>query len=198
MEAERYAGERRALYHFLSELRPLVLAELGRDSLLYHRIDRALRWGDLGGLRDARRAFHNQPAALKRRLLQGLLDPTGGAEPRDGRRPPEGHRARRPLPPGVFIRFEASAEPWRTGGEGLVISVLSPRRQAADEGGEGHPVQVLVRPGTLPRAAAVALRAIADRIEGERRLLSSRYWERAGDARGAEADGGGTETADQA
>ena len=59
-------------------------------------------------------------------------------------------------------------------------------------------MQVLVRPGTLPTAAAGALRAVADRIEGERRLLSSRYWERTGGARDAEADGGGTETADQA
>jgi hypothetical protein len=53
-------------------------------------------------------------------------------------------------------------------------------------------VQVLIRPGTLPRTAAGALRAVAARIEGERRLLSPRYWERAGSG----ADG--TDSADQA
>jgi hypothetical protein len=42
MEAERYVGERRALRHFLQELRPLVVAALGSDAVLRYRIDRAL------------------------------------------------------------------------------------------------------------------------------------------------------------
>jgi hypothetical protein len=177
MEAERYAGERRALRHFLGDLRPLVLAELGRDSLLYHRIDRALRRADLRSLRDARRSFHHQPRAVKRRLLQGLLDPSAAAEARDGGGP---------LPP-TCIRFEAAAEQ-RTagGGEGVTASP-----SYAPLAGGGLPVQVSIRPGTLPRAAAAALRAVADRIEAERRLLSPRYWQAAGgDDAAPRADGG--------
>ena len=38
------------------------------------------------------------------------------------------------------------------------------------------PVTVLVRPGTLPSAAARALREIAALIEDDRRLLSTRFW----------------------
>ena len=40
MDGERYVGERRALRHFLQELRPLVSAELGLDAVLGYRIDR--------------------------------------------------------------------------------------------------------------------------------------------------------------
>ena len=57
-------------------------------------------------------------------------------------------------------------------------------------------MQVFIRPGTLPRAAAGALRAVADRIEGERRLLSPRYWRDRTDDDG-EAGGAGS-SADQA
>ena len=41
-------------------------------------------------------------------------------------------------------------------------------------------VQVLVSPGTLPASAAGELRRIADLIEGDRRLLSARYWRERG------------------
>ena len=34
MSGERYVGERSALWHFLSELRPLVVDALGEDALL--------------------------------------------------------------------------------------------------------------------------------------------------------------------
>jgi hypothetical protein len=64
MESERYVGERRALRHFLQELRPLVVAALGEDALLRYRIDRGLQSGDLGALRKAREIFHNQPEDL--------------------------------------------------------------------------------------------------------------------------------------
>ena len=173
MEVERYAGERRALVCFLAGLRPLVRAELGRDSVLYHRIDRALKRADLDGLRNARRMFHSQPRALKRCLLQGLLEPAT-AERQGGR-----STGAEPAPT-TFVRFGTPAEPWRPDR----VSVTLAHEQAKD-----HAVQVLIRPGTLPRAAASALRAIADRIEGERRLLSPRYWKRGGD---------GAESADQA
>ena len=63
---ERYVGERRALRHFLEELRPLVVAALGDDSVLRYRIDQALQSGDLAALRHAREIFHNQPDDLKR------------------------------------------------------------------------------------------------------------------------------------
>lgn len=175
MEVERYAGERRALVCFLSGLRPLVRVELGRDSVLYHRIDRALKRADLAGLRNARRMFHSQPRTLKRRLLQGLLEPA--AAERQGGRSAGADQAPAPT---TFVRFETPAEPWRPDRVAVTL---------AHEQAEAHAVQVLIRPGTLPRAAASALRAIADRIEGERRLLSPRYWERAG---------GGAESADQA
>ena len=184
MEVERYAGERRALRHFLGDLRPLVLAELGRDSLLYHRIDRALKRSDLRSLRDARRSFHHQPRPLKRRLLQGLLDP---AAPEDGRgdgRLPEHGRGGAGGPTPASIRFEAPAEQWAI--DGLTVS---PSHTPL----EGNlPVQVLIRPGTLPHAAAAALRAVADRLEAERRLLSPRYWRTGGGGEdGARGDGGG-------
>ena len=41
MAGERYVGERRALRHFLEELRPLVIAALGADSVLHYRIAEA-------------------------------------------------------------------------------------------------------------------------------------------------------------
>jgi hypothetical protein len=199
MEAERYAGERRALRHFLGDLRPLVLAEIGRDSLLYHRIDRALKRSDLRSLRDARRAFHHQPRPLKRRLLQGLLDPAAAGEGArgDGRLPERGGGGAGggsgggPTP--TSIRFEAGAERWTPDGDGLTVSPSHTPLEG------GLPVQVLIRPGTLPRAAAAALRAVADRIEEERRLLSPRYWQAAGGGADDGARGnGGAGNVDQA
>jgi hypothetical protein len=192
MEAERYAGERRALRHFLGDLRPLVLAELGRDSLLYHRIDRALRRSDLGSLRDARRAFHHQPRPIKRRLLQGLLDPAAGDGRGDGRLPERGRvGGAGGGPPPTCIRFEAPAERWT--GDGVTVTPSHTPLEASS-----LPVQVFIRPGTLPRAAAAALRAVADRIEGERRLLSPRYWLAAGGGDDGARGDGGTGNVDQA
>ena len=80
MDGERYVGERRALRHFLQELRPLVIAALGEDAVLRYRIDRALQSGDLVALRKAREIFHNQPEDLKRRLMRGIFEaPDAGA-----------------------------------------------------------------------------------------------------------------------
>ena len=42
--------------------------------------------------------------------------------------------------------------------------------------GEDVPLRVMVSPGTLPSSAAEALREIANWIERDRRLLSSRHW----------------------
>ena len=81
MSSERYVGERRALWHFLSELQPLVVEALGEDSLLRHHIRRAMKSGDLEMLRQARRIFHNHPDQLKRQLMRGLFEGTAtGAE----------------------------------------------------------------------------------------------------------------------
>lgn len=68
MEDERYPGETRGLRLFLEGLRPSIEAELGRDSLLYHRVRVALDRGDLAALRDARQMFNHQDSGLKRRL----------------------------------------------------------------------------------------------------------------------------------
>ncbi len=48
-----------------------------------------------------------------------------------------------------------------------------------DRPGEA-PVKVTVKPGTLPRSAAEALRQVADWIEHDRRILSRQHWSEAG------------------
>jgi len=166
MEGERYVGERRALRHFLQELRPLVIAALGRDAVLAYRIERALRSGELGALRRAREVFHKQPEELKRRLMRGIFQapdppprPTRAAA-RDGVDNPE-----------LLIRFDAYPS---ARSEDLGLSV-----QLDVEFGDDVPVKVLVSPGTLPSSAAEALRQIATWIERDRRLLSARHWQQA-------------------
>ena len=102
MEVERYVGERRALRHFLQELRPLVVAALGEDAVLRYRIDRGLQSGDLAALRQAREIFHNQPEDLKRRLMRGIFE-TPAARPSKSHLL-ERYTEREPEP---FVRFEA-------------------------------------------------------------------------------------------
>lgn len=166
MAGERYVGERRALRHFLEELRPLVSAALGGDSVLGYRIDRALRGGDLGALRHAREIFHNQPDELKRSLMRGIFE--GPVAPAKGRLL-ERYALQEPEP---FVRFDAypAAE---TKDLGLSVAL-------DHELGEDVPLRVMVSPGTLPGSAASALREIASWIERDRRLLSSRHWRSAG------------------
>jgi hypothetical protein len=162
MAGERYVGERRALRHFLEELRPLVVAALGDDSVLHYRIDQALQSGDLGALRHAREIFHNQPDDLKRALMRGIFE--GPAAPaRD--RLLERYALREPEP---FVRFDAYPA---ANAEDLGLSVALDH-----ELGEDVPLRVMVSPGTLPSSAAGALREIANWIERDRRLLSSRHW----------------------
>jgi hypothetical protein len=168
MDGERYVGERRALRHFLEELRPLVVAALGLDAVLRIRIDRALRAGDLPSLRAAREMFHNQPDDLKRRLMRGIFE--APAVPRPTKRELlEQYNTRAPEP---FVRFDAYPAA-RSDDLGLTIEL---EHQLCDD----VPVRVLISPGTLPSGAAQALRHIADRIEGDRRLLSARHWGAAG------------------
>jgi hypothetical protein len=165
MDGERYVGERRALRHFLQELRPLVVAALGADAVLCYRIDQALRSGELPALRAAREIFHNQPDELKRRLMRGIFEAPAPAKP-SKRELLEQYTDREPEP---FVRFDAYPAA-RSDDLGLSIEL-------EHELCEDVPVRVLISPGTLPGSAAQALRHIADRIEGDRRLLSARHWQ---------------------
>ena len=164
MEAERYVGERRALRHFLQELRPLVVAALGEDAVLRYRIDRGLQSGDLAALRQAREIFHNQPDDLKRRLMRGIFEAPAA-------RPSKSHLLERytQREPEPFVRFDAY--PAATT-EDIGLSVELDHELCDDV-----PVRVLVSPGTLPGSAAQALRQIAAWIERDRRLLSARHWQ---------------------
>jgi hypothetical protein len=165
MDGERYVGERRALRHFLQELRPLVVAALGADAVLCYRIDQAPRSGELPALRAAREIFHNQPDELKRRLMRGIFEAPAPAKP-SKRELLEQYTDREPEP---FVRFDAYPAA-RSDDLGLSIEL-------EHELCEDVPVRVLISPGTLPGSAAQALRHIADRIEGDRRLLSARHWQ---------------------
>jgi hypothetical protein len=71
--------------------------------------------------------------------------------------------------PEPFVRFDAYPAA-RSDDLGLSIEL-------EHELCEDVPVRVLISPGTLPGSAAQALRHIADRIEGDRRLLSARHWQ---------------------
>lgn len=163
MEGERYVGERRALRHFLQELQPLVAGELGKDSVLAYRIDRALRSGELAALRLARQIFHNQPEPLKRRLMRGIFEAPALT-------PSKNHLLERYTmqEPEPFVRFDAYPS---ARSEDLGLSV-----ELDHELSDDVPLKVLVSPGTLPTSAAEALRQIAKWIERDRRLLSRRHW----------------------
>lgn len=164
MDGERYVGERRALRHFLQELRPLVVAALGEDAVLRYRIDRGLNSDDLAALRKAREMFHNQPESLKRRLMRGIFEAPAA-------RPSKSHLLERytEREPEPFVRFDAY--PAATS-EDVGLSVELDHELCDDV-----PVRVLVSPGTLPSSAAEALRQIAAWIERDRRLLSTRHWQ---------------------
>lgn len=171
MSKERYVGERRALWHFLSELQPLVVAHLGEDALLRHRIDRALKTGDLETLRNARQIFHHHPEELKRKLMRGIFDGTAaGAElpPLLPDAPPAAPIAGGADGTSATVRFDAFPS---ARDEDVALSV-----EFEHERPSGVPVQVMIEAGTLPRSAAETLRQIADWIEHDRRILSSQHW----------------------
>lgn len=163
MEGERYVGERRALRHFLQELKPLVVATLGQDSVLAYRIGQALTTADLASLRRARQVFHNQPEDLKRRLMRGIFQAPQTRPSKDHLL--ESYSLREPEP---FVRFDAYPAA-RNDEVGITVEI-------DHELAEDVPVRVLVSPGTLPSSAAAALREIATWIERDRRLLSKRHW----------------------
>ncbi len=168
MSTERYVGERRALWHFLSELQPLVVASLGENALLRYRIDRSLKAGDLDSLRQARRMFHHLPDETKRGLMRGIFE---------GKTVASDVPSTDPVPPFVpgkakspaairFSAFPAACE------EDTALSVEL-ENESTDR---DAPVQVMIEPGTLPRSVAETLRQIANWIEHDRRLLSTQNW----------------------
>ena len=163
MARERYPGERRGLSLFLEDLRPAAARLCGPDSLLLHAIRRALRTGDLDHLRHARLIFNHLPRALRAQLSAACVVP--GPEPRPAAHELLERYSRRAPEP--FVSFESAGE-------------AAPERQASvsltHELLPASTVRVMVSPGTLPRVAADGLRRIADQIEGDRRLLSERYW----------------------
>lgn len=172
MSDERYVGERRALWHFLAELQPLVVDALGEDALLRHHISRALKTGDLQMLRQARRIFHNHPDALKRKLMRGIFEGTTPGSELPTALPEE------PLAPigdggsvvetGQAVVFDAFPAANRDD-VALTVELAMGEHGAA-------PVRVKIKPGTLPRSAAEALRQVADWIENDRRMLSNQHW----------------------
>ncbi|MGI9436540.1 MAG: hypothetical protein ACR2Q4_17220 [Geminicoccaceae bacterium] len=183
MSSERYVGERRALWHFLSELQPLVVAILGDDALLRHRIDQALTIGDLDSLRNARRIFHNQPEDLKRRLMRGIFEGSNYKPDPEATDPKPALAS--DSRSDMVVRFDAMPAALD---EDVALSV-----EAEFDQPRPLPIQILIKTGTLPRSAAVALRQVADWIEYDRRLLSSQHW-----AREDKHVGQSDETVDQA
>ncbi len=160
MEEERYPGERRGLALFLGDLLPVVERALGADCMLAHCARRALRRGALRDLRHARQIFNALPRDLRSALTRALVPTAGPAPARHDLL--EAYSHREPTP---FVCFETQ-EPH----DGRPS--VSVRHELIESGS----VTVLVRPGTLPSAAARAIRDIAEMIEDDRRLLSKRFW----------------------
>lgn len=158
MQRERYPGEQRGLRLFLEELAPVARDRLGPNSLLHHAIKRALRHATLERLRHARRLFNALPRPTRQDLQAGIVGRPEASPRRDALL--QDLRAHEPRP---FVCFE---------GDGAGVTRAGLRHELAED----VPLRVLVRPDTLPSAAARALRDLADTIEDDRRLLSSRHW----------------------
>lgn len=169
MQRERYPGEAAGLRNFLAGLLPVVENQLGTNSLLVHAVRRALKSGSLADLRRARQMFNLLPRERKRAISSALV--AAGREPGSGD-PAVGR--------GPWIAFDG----------GTPSAVRSTPNVRFDEPGLGpeHGLRVLIRPGTLPSVAAGTLRRIAHLIEGDRRLLSERFWF----GRGRDAGGEGS------
>lgn len=163
MEEERYPGERRGLTLFLGDLLPVIERELGAECLLAHCARRALRRGALCDLRHARQMFNALARETRSRLTNALVAATGPVPARHDLL--ETYSRREPTP---FVCFESYQEPQHPRPASVAI-----RHELL----ESSTVLVLVRPNTLPSAAARALREIADMIEDDRRLLSARFWD---------------------
>ncbi len=162
MNEERYPGERRGLTLFLEDLAPVVALQLGENCLLHHAIRVALRSASLQRLRHARRLFNHLPREVRQRLSEALLQHSA---PLPSRELLLADYARRP--PASVVAFESS--------ERHQTDPL-PQPELQHELTSSADLRVTIRPGTLPAVAAERLRAIADLIEQDRRLLSPRFW----------------------
>ncbi len=162
MTEERYPGERRGLTLFLEDLAPVVASELGDSCLLHHAIRAALRSASLQRLRHARRLFNHLPREVRQRLSEALLERSPPLPSREALLADYASR-----PPAPVIAFESSE---RQSAEPL------PRAELRHEFAPSADLRVTIRPGTLPGVAAERLRAIADLLEQDRRLLSPRFW----------------------
>ena len=172
MIQERYEGEKRGLGLFLEELAPVVDRELGRTSMLYHAIRRALAGHELKLLRHARDLFNALPRSDRQALSAGIVsepEPGGDVDHEASERVPVRRAVRAPL----RICFSAPEDR----ADEAEISVELRGDDVFDSGARtDSSVGVLVRPNTLPSCAAKTLRDIADLIEADRRLLSERHW----------------------
>ena len=162
MQRERYPGEQRGLTLFLLELQPVVEMVLGEDHLLFHAVRRGMQKGSLETLRHARQVFNNQPREIKQLLSLGMVEEGRPDKPtRDDLL--DTYAAREPE---EFVSFDLAS----------TAEADEPTVRLRHELVDIPAVRVMVRPGTLPSSAAAKLRAIADLIERDRRLLSQRFW----------------------
>ncbi len=176
MSRERYPGESRGLRFFLSEIRTPVELELGPDALLLHAIRRAVRSNSLEELRRARRLFNRLPAATRQAIGQSLVERQAAAEiGRD--RLLEAYSSREPT---AFICFDGGIA-----GSGSDRPTVAMRHELMERGS----LRVMVEPGSLPSTVARQLRAIADLIESNRKLLSQRHWRAVAQPAADDADG---------
>ncbi|MCB1972290.1 MAG: hypothetical protein H6851_15660 [Geminicoccaceae bacterium] len=163
MDQERYEGEGRGLGCFLEDIAQGVEEQLGRQSILYHALRRALSRRDLKSLRHARDLFNALPRPQRQLLsLSGVVRSveTGDA--------PE-QSAMGDLPPAATVIC------FRTSGDAL-YNHRNPPIEVETADGEEPGMRVLIKADTLPKEAACRLREIADMIETDRKLLSTRYW----------------------
>lgn len=163
MEQERYPGERRGLGLFLEDLEPVVERDLGRDSLLFHAIVQARRTSTLRALRHARRLFNALSRRQRQQLSEGIIAAPEPPPARDALLEDYGNRDPQPV-----VCFEAKS----VGPRGCHHQMELRHELLEDI----LPVRVMIKPGTLPSAAAGCLRELAALIEKDRRLLSGRYW----------------------
>jgi len=165
MDEERYPGERRGLRLFLEELLPVLDADGGSHTLLRHAIRRGLLTGGLQYFRHARCLFNHLPRAERHALSAAMLGPRARKVPRREEMLESLSRCE----PTRVVSFETPRE-----GEGTRPVKVELRHEL---GVAASPVQVMIEPGTLPSVAADSLRRIAAMIEGDRRLLSPRFWD---------------------
>lgn len=177
MVNERYPGERRGLRLFLEELLPAAEAAGPAHRFLAGAIRRGLGDGDLGRLRHARQIFNNLPRGERQALSAAMLE----ARSRPPAAAAASERTRAERAPAARERSGSLVVLFETGREDGTED--RPRPEVRRAPAMPAPVCVAIEAGTLPSVAAAALRSVASAIEGDRRLLSARFWEE-GDGEG--------------